>query len=176
VTGHPPERRNSHVSNGPGCHSHGSRPTLEQAFKCLTDAGLKLTKPRCALMTAIAQFEQPFSAEELFAAAAARSGAAKAVRCDLVTVYRSLLTFTALKLVSKVDLGDGVGRYELSNFDGSHHHHVICSLCRRVEALKDCSMQRQEKVISGMGYTDVSHRLEFIGLCPSCQDSPSPTR
>lgn len=148
-----------------GCHDHHHGPTFEQALERLKEAGLKITRPRQALLKAIAQFNAPFSAEDLFNAS---KKVLKKPNCDLVTVYRSLAAFEDIDLVSRVELGDGVVRYEMASFDGTHHHHIVCTQCRKVEPVKDCAIRGEEKILSKMGYTRVSHRLEFFGLCPEC--------
>lgn len=88
---------------------------------------------------------------------------------DLVTVYRTLATFTDLKLLQKVDLGDNVQRYELQSTDGSHHHHFVCNECHKVEALDSCEIRAQEKRLTDLGYGELTHRLEFFGICPDCR-------
>lgn len=108
------------------------------------------------------RFETPFSTEELFKSVQ-KSG------LDLVTVYRSLATFSDLAIVHRVDLGDGIVRYELASPDGSHHHHFVCKNCQKVEPLDFCEIQAQEKRLKALGYTGISHRLEFFGICPDCR-------
>lgn len=128
----------------------------------LKTAGLKSTRPRLALLEAMSRFHAPFSTEDLHKSVQ-KSG------FDLVTVYRSLATFSELSIVHRVDLGDGIVRYELASADGSHHHHFICKSCQKVEPLDSCEIQAQEKRLRDQGYTGLSHRLEFFGFCPDCQ-------
>lgn len=148
-----------------GCQDHHHGPSYEETLDRLRKAGLKVTRPRQALLKAIAEFGRPFSAEDLFNAS---KKLLKKPNCDLVTVYRSLASFAEIDLVSRVDLGDGVVRYELASFDGSHHHHIVCTQCRKVEPVSLCTIKGEEKIFSKMGYTGVSHRLEFFGVCPAC--------
>lgn len=148
-----------------GCQDHHHGPTYDQVLARLKEAGLKSTRPRQALLKAIVDFDRPFSAEDLFNAS---KKLLKKTNCDLVTVYRSLASFAEIDLVSRVDLGDGVVRYEIASFDGSHHHHIVCTQCRRVESVSVCTIKGEDKILSQMGYSQVSHRLEFFGLCPDC--------
>jgi Fe2+ or Zn2+ uptake regulation protein len=85
-----------------------------------------------------------------------------------VTVYRSLARFHELGLVSQIDLGDGVTRYEMIDPSGHHHHHFICSQCQKIEPLTLCEVETQEHALTAAGYTGLSHRLEFFGICPAC--------
>jgi Fur family transcriptional regulator, ferric uptake regulator len=173
-----PRRSHPHSCQG---HSHDPHSALELATERLKDSGLKLTRPRLALLKAMVGFHSPFSTEQLFRASELPKAptSRKKVSCrtsgadlDLVTVYRSLATFSELGLVRRVDLGDGVVRYEITGPDGSHHHHVICTKCQGIQPVDFHEIERkivaQEKKLSALGYSGLSHRLEFFGLCPDC--------
>jgi Fur family transcriptional regulator, ferric uptake regulator len=164
-------------------HVHDPTATLDLATQRLKASGLKLTRPRLILLKAMVGFHSPFSTEQLYRATelpktskSRKKGPQQAsdsrAELDLVTVYRSLATFSELGLVSKVDLGDGVVRYELSDPDGSHHHHVICTKCQGIQPLDFIEIEReivaQEKKLRDLGYSGLSHRLEFFGLCLDC--------
>ena len=143
------------------CH-HGDRSqALHGALERLKGAGHKLTKPRVSLLEAIARAHGPFSAEEL-----------ASTDCDLVTVYRSLSTFAEVGILARIDLGDGILRYELNDPTGHHHHHIVCTRCQKVEPLEICGLELEEERLRERGYLagyqDVSHRLEFFGICPEC--------
>lgn len=89
--------------------------------------------------------------------------------CDLVTAYRCLAKFEELNLIARCDFGDGVIRYELSIHAGHHHHHIICRSCRQVQALPTCPVEDKALRMPKLGFKDVTHRLEYFGLCPACQ-------
>ena len=151
------------------CH-HGDRSqALHGALERLKGAGHKLTKPRLSLLEAIARAHGPFSAEEL-------SGQ----DCDLVTVYRSLSTFAEVGILARIDLGDGILRYELVDPAGHHHHHIVCTLCQKVEPLETCGLEIEEERLRELGYLagyqNVSHRLEFFGICPECAGKSAKAR
>lgn len=160
-----PHNNCQHLHGHP--HGQGGRIDVEQLVERLKESGLKVTKPRQIFLKAILAFASPFSAEELFKSA---KRLLKNNKCDLVTVYRSLATFTELGLLAKVDFGDGTVRYELTDPKGSHHHHFVCERCKRIEPLPldFCTMQAHEKRLKELGYSKLSHRLEFFGLCQQC--------
>lgn len=142
-----------------GCqHGHDSGPAIDRAYALFRKTGLKITRPRQVLIDAIGHVAAPFSAEDLF----------QATGLDLVTVYRTLATLSDLGVLAKVDLGDSVLRYEIKDPTGSHHHHVICNSCRKVEPLDLCQVEGLESRLGELGYTGLTHRLEFFGLCPDC--------
>lgn len=158
-----------------GCHghTHDRDETLTKALDRLKNSGLKVTQPRQSLLRAIVRMSAPFTAEELSKESRkAQKGVNKATVKksipDLVTVYRSLNSFSEIGLLSRVDFGDGLVRYELADESGHHHHHIVCTACKKVEAVNFCVIQGQEQILSQLGYSQLSHRLEFFGTCPSC--------
>jgi Fur family ferric uptake transcriptional regulator len=87
---------------------------------------------------------------------------------DWTTVYRSLIKFEEVGLLRSAHLGDGHKRYELVTPDGRHHHHVICRSCQSVRPLPSCALSVVEKGLEQEGYSNLSHQLEFFGVCPAC--------
>ena len=92
--------------------------------------------------------------------------------CDLVTVYRSMEMLCKMGIVKRVDLGRGGARFELiPEGDDGHHHHLVCTQCDTVLPLDDCLLlQVERKIAKASGFASVTHRLEFFGLCPKCQN------
>lgn len=91
--------------------------------------------------------------------------------CDLATIYRNMHTLERMGLVRRYDFGDGAARFELSPEDGEgHHHHLVCTRCARIVELDDCFLNDfQDQLARRHGYAQISHRMEFFGLCPNCQ-------
>jgi Fur family transcriptional regulator, ferric uptake regulator len=70
----------------------------------------------------------------------------------IASVYRTLETLADLRLVKRVDAGDGIARYEPARPDGDHHHHLVCRDCGKVEAFADPRLERAiHKVAGGLG-------------------------
>jgi len=140
------------------CHKHTNIDlVLEQVKK----AKLRLTEPRRAILSALVDNHGPFSAEEIH-----RLFCKKV--CDLVTIYRCLSSLTAAGIIRRCEFGDGTARYEISGKEG-HHHHVICRKCKKIEILDDCELENIDRVATRRGFVDITHSLEFFGICPSCK-------
>jgi Fur family ferric uptake transcriptional regulator len=138
----------------------------EGALRRIKKAQLKLTGPRKALVHAIAHYQGPFAAEDIFNAV---KKSAKNKKFDLVTVYRTLTTFEDLGILTSCHFGDGTIRYEVRGEDGHHHHHIICTSCKKIRPLPFCHLDDEEKRVQKMGFLNLTHKLEFFGLCPDCQ-------
>jgi Fur family ferric uptake transcriptional regulator len=148
-------------------HAHDSHrheahegQNLDEALESLKASGLKLTRTRRGLLEVLLREHGPFSIEEL----QTRLGGS----CDIATIYRNMTAFEEQELVRACDFGDGLTRYEWAGGHG-HHHHIICQRCRSVEELDICVVEELEKLVSSRGYANVSHRLEFYGICQNCQ-------
>lgn len=147
-------------------HSHGQKKDLKKEseffIEKLRDGGFRITEQRKALIKSILSFKTPFTAEEVHSKL-------KLTGVDLTTVYRSLSSFVEIDLLRTVDFSDGTLRYEYIAHEDEHHHHVICRKCQKVEAVEICDVQVQENLVEKLGYTNISHRLEFFGICKQCK-------
>lgn len=140
-----------------------SASLLAHLFKTLREKQIRLTGPRRAIVQALGENHGPFSAEDLHKRFVKDS-------CDLATVYRTLISLEENELIRRCEFGDGVARYELILDGTHHHHHVICKKCRKVEVLEDCDLEQLiEKTLRKRRFSQVSHHLEFFGICPRCQ-------
>ncbi len=77
------------------------------------------------------------------------------------TVYRCIVQFENSNLVERRYLGDEVPRYEYKDKD----HHIICRISRSVAEMKYCFISEIEQMIRDKGYSDITHSLEFFGVC-----------
>ena len=87
----------------------------------------------------------------------------------IASVYRALETLADLRLVKRVDAGDGVARFEPARPDGDHHHHLVCRDCGKVEAFSDERLERAiDRVAGGLGYSVHEHEVVLTGACADC--------
>jgi Fur family ferric uptake transcriptional regulator len=146
-------------------HHHNDCDDLGPLIDGMKKAQLRVTEQRKAILHALMKHHGPFNAEEIHELITRNL-------CDLATVYRCLGSLEKAALIRRCDFGDGVGRYEL-NATGTHHHHhhVICRRCKKVEVLEDCEMPDLNKIPKKLGYSEISHSLEFFGVCRKCKST-----
>jgi Fur family ferric uptake transcriptional regulator len=90
-------------------------------------------------------------------------------RVGTASVYRALDGMDELGLVQRVDLGDGVARYEPVHDEG-HHHHLVCDDCGKVEPFEDPGLESAiERVAGGRGYSVAAHDVVLRGACEDCR-------
>jgi len=143
-----------------------ARMDLLQAIDVVKESTFKLTRARQAILEAIFHAKGPFSANSLDARLQTRSERHSA---DVVTIYRNLSIFEDLKIISRCDFSDDEAMYEVIHGEhGHHHHHIVCQSCKRIDPLEFCIVEGQEQILEKLGYQNLSHRLEFSGLCPAC--------
>ncbi|HLQ60389.1 MAG TPA: transcriptional repressor [Candidatus Acidoferrales bacterium] len=92
---------------------------------------------------------------------------------DYSTVFRAVGVLEGEGLIQRVDLGDGLSRYEARR---AHHEHVRCETCGRVAEVPGCVVEGAFKEIEeSTGYRLSGHSLVFSGVCRDCAGAPSAT-
>ncbi|HEX7290265.1 MAG TPA: Fur family transcriptional regulator [Conexibacter sp.] len=87
------------------------------------------------------------------------------------SVYRVLELLTELKLVQRIDVGQGVARYERHQPDGDHHHHLVCDRCGRIAPFEDPALEQAiERVSRSLSFAVDDHDVVLHGACGDCRD------
>lgn len=140
-------------------------PALERALQA---RGYRLTAARRAILNALATAGDHPTADELAAAVASAARESATPGVGRMTVYRTLDLLSELGLLRPVYQGTGAAHYVLL-LDG-HHHHLVCSRCRRVIEFDDCALaDLAEAVGRKYGFAVEGHLLEFYGRCAECE-------
>ena len=93
-------------------------------------------------------------------------------RVGIASVYRALEGLGELGLVQRVDLGDGVSRFERADPGGDHHHHLVCDGCGRIEPFENPALEAAiVEVAGGRGYDVAAHEVVLRGTCEDCRTS-----
>ena len=152
-----------------GCRNHGAcgarhERKLPDVAERLRGKSHKLTGQRQAILELLWKRHHPLTSKQIHTSLAEGD-------CDLATVYRSVHLLETMGLVKRYDFGDGIARYELlGEDDDGHHHHLVCTECRAVVELEDCfTHELQQRIAARSGFKGVTHKLEFFGVCPACQ-------
>ncbi|MGH9021714.1 MAG: Fur family transcriptional regulator [Acidimicrobiia bacterium] len=90
------------------------------------------------------------------------------------TVYRNLAVLEQAGTVRRVIAAGGFAHYELSEDLTEHHHHLICTLCRKVTDVTmsprlERSLERAvAEVAMEADFRLEGHRLDLLGRCTGC--------
>ena len=137
--------------------------------RTLKTAGHRAGGARTALIEELARWDCCRSAQELHDALTARERG-----IGIASVYRALDTLVELRLVQRIDVGDGISRFEPS-VPSDHHHHVVCDECGKVEPFTDPPLEYAIAQASGrLGYRVEGHEVVLRGDCGDCRDGIPP--
>lgn len=140
---------------------------IDRIKKQLHSASYKLTPQREATVRVLLEHEEDhLSAEDIYLLVKE-----KYPEIGLATVYRTLELLTELKVVDKINFGDGVSRYDLRKEGAKHfHHHLVCMECGSVEEIQEDLLEDVEKIVEReWRFIIKDHRLIFHGICWQCQ-------
>ena len=158
-------------SNHPLAAVSGSRSTetiLVEACYRIRTAGMRVTKPRVTLVETLLKLDGPASIERIHKQVGIKT-------CDLVTIYRCLAAFENLGLVRRSYLHNGTCLYE-QTLGGARHYHIVCKSCGKADPVDYTLAEGVEEKLHDKGYAQISHVVEFFGVCLDCQQSAKKTR
>lgn len=123
-------------------------------------AGLKVTLPRVKILEILESSEaRHVSAEDVY-----KQLLANEEEIGLATVYRVLTQFEAAGLVERHQFDGGHSVFELNR--GTHHDHIVCIRCGKVEEFIDELIEKRQKQIAAeKGFTISDHSLVIYGEC-----------
>ena len=129
--------------------------------KDLRKAGLKVTGPRLKILEILeGSPTRHMSAEGIYKRLIESNE-----DIGLATVYRVLTQFQAAGLVSRHHFEDGMAVFELNQ--GTHHDHIVCLDCGRVEEFIDESIEeRQEAIAQAPGVRAARPRHDAVWPLP----------
>ena len=128
--------------------------------KDLKNAGLKATLPRLKILELFENSkERHLSAEDVYKVLINAGD-----DVGLATVYRVLTQFEEAGLLSRHHFESGKAVFEIN--EGTHHDHIVCVKCGRVEEFYDEEIEkRQQEAAESRGFKMQEHSLMIYGIC-----------
>ncbi len=140
-----------------------SEQRLEQMVGRLKDNDHRITPQRYAVLKALSYSKAHPSAESIYEGLVAHYPT-----MSLATVYKTLNLLKQKGEVLELEFSELGNRY-----DGNipyPHPHVICTECGKIVDPSMFALEEiTEKMMKETGFKIASHRLDFYGLCGSCQ-------
>ena len=133
----------------------------------LKSSGLKATLPRLKILEIFQNSPvRHLSAEDIYKVLLNEK-----LDVGLATVYRVLTQFEQAEILHRNHFESGKAVFELN--EGSHHDHLVCLNCGKVEEFYDAEIeQRQHLVATQRGFTIAEHSLAIYGNCTK-KDCPN---
>jgi Fur family peroxide stress response transcriptional regulator len=138
---------------------------IQEMVACLRQEGYRLTPQRMSVLKILATSDQHPSVEQIY----------EQVQVDfpmtsLATVYKTVSLLKDVGQVLELGYSDDSNRY-----DGKHpspHPHLVCVCCKKiVDSDAGVPDALAWQVAEKSGYQMVEHRLDFMGICPQCQNA-----
>ena len=135
----------------------------------LKSTGLKATLPRLKILDIFQSSPvRHLTAEDVYKILLSDN-----MDVGLATVYRVLTQFEQAGLLNRNHFETGKAIFELN--EGSHHDHLVCLDCGRVEEFFDSEIEvRQQRVAEERGFKIAEHALAIYGNCTkvACPHKP----
>ncbi len=129
----------------------------------ITSRGRRLTRQRMIVAAALAASRRALSAQELHERLRPSQP-----RLGLATVYRALEAQVQDGMAARLERTGHVSAYVAC--DPTHHHHIVCDRCQRVEDVAEDVIAPILVSVRRRHDFQVDHAaLDFYGLCASCR-------
>lgn len=146
------------------------QPTDTSDVHATVDEQLRRTRQRYTagrrqLIELLHATDRPLTIPELMDAGARQSQS---------SLYRNLAILEQAGAVHRLTSTDDVARYELAEELSEHHHHLVCSICGRLEDLtlpagiERALVEAAEAASTQRRFLVDSHRFDLVGTCADC--------
>lgn len=137
-----------------------------QPIAMLKNAALKTTAVRLGVLDVLGKSKKSMDVPAILAKMPPYTG--------VVTVYRTLNTFTRKGLVHRIRGDDRSWQYAIGDSlrTSEHQHpHFFCERCGKVECLSQANIPENLGRTLGVSKNYVIHKQEVVlhGICPSCR-------
>jgi len=126
----------------------------------LKTIGLKATGPRLRILKLFEETEvRHLAAEDVY-----RTLMNDGMDVGLATVYRVLTQFEQAGILKRHHFEADKAVFELN--EGTHHDHIVCMQCGRVEEFHDSEIEkRQQRIAKERGFLIQQHALSLYADC-----------
>ncbi len=135
----------------------------------LNREGLARTPQRKAVLEEIVGGPSHFDVEELVKIIQCKSASV-----SRATVYRTITHLENAGIIRKIDFNHSHAHFELVK-GASHHEHLICEKCGKVEEFVDSELELRIGDIARTNRFKIKrHTIQIFGLCECCSESSKP--
>lgn len=145
----------------------GRTESIAEIQSLLRNAGLRSTAPRIAVLKVLMSARQPLSHSDL-------ADGLESEGHDKATIFRNLTDMTEARLLSRIDVGDHVWRFEMrpdSSEEGGNHAHFVCTDCGDVDCLPDLDLKVSQKKSAKSAKVGNVSEILLKGHCGDCEES-----
>ena len=131
----------------------------------LKEKGFKITDTRLDILSIFSNDCKPINAEYIYKIL-------KNKGVNLVTIYRTLLSFEKTGILKRANLNQESVFYELVG--DHHHHHIVCLKCKKVSNFDGCKEDAdlliRKALKQNKDFDFISHHsFDLFGICKKCK-------
>lgn len=142
-------------------------PWYDRANSALAAAGYRRGGARAAVLELLDSQVCALSALEI--EQALRHGSPASRAASRASIYRVLDELAALGLLARLEVGQGIVRFEALREGSGHHHHLICDRCGALTPFSDDELELAIRHVSARVPLTVSeHEIVLHGACSDC--------
>jgi Fur family ferric uptake transcriptional regulator len=123
-------------------------------------SGVRATAQRRAILRLVEEWQGGFTVADLHARARTLNP-----RLGLATTYRTIELLRRAGVVRAVLTG---GVHSYVRCSPTHHHHLVCTTCGRVEETELCAAPPEAELRRLHGFRPDAHDLDIYGTCRAC--------
>jgi len=139
----------------------------DRARRALADAGYRRGGARLAVLALLDR--QPCALSAIEIEEALRGDSHERRAASRASIYRVLDQLQELGLLSKLEVGQGIVRFEAQREGNGHHHHLICDRCGTLTPFTDPELEQAINHVSQRVPLTVSeHEVILHGACRNC--------
>lgn len=137
---------------------------IDQMTRKLKERDFRLTPQRLAIVKFLASSKEHPTVEEIYERIRRQFSTT-----SLATIYKTVTLLKSMGEVLALGFGDERKRYDGNN--PSPHPHLTCVNCRKIIDLENGVLtELSAELGKKTGYRIVNLRVDFYGVCPSCQE------
>ena len=130
----------------------------------LKEKSFKVTQTRLDILGIFSNDCKPINAEHIYKIL-------KNKGVNLVTIYRTLLSFEKAGILKRANLNQESVFYELVG--DHHHHHIVCLKCKKVSNFDGCKEDSDLLILKALkqnkDFDSISHHsFDLFGICKKC--------
>ena len=137
---------------------------VDEMVAHLREDGRRLTPQRVAVIRILAASDEHLSVQQIY-----ERVQDEFPTTSLATIYKTVTLLKEMGEVLELGFSDDSNRY-----DGNKpypHPHLICIKCKNIVDPQVATLNElHREVAQSTSYQIVSHRLDFFGVCPQCQE------
>ena len=138
------------------------KQTQTDRLAVLRKYGLRGTQARVAVLEALENTQTPLSHADVAACLGDTV-------FDRATIFRNLVDMAEAGILSRIDVGDHIWRFEMRNLDA--HSHFVCNDCGDVSCLPDLDLNAQASEVASKYKVGNISEVLLKGHCEDCGDA-----